>query len=154
MRKIGFMAVSAITCLFLSCESPTAFRSLPETDTGLFIAGNTVTFPRGTVARDVYNTVAHLFPGNGLHDVSGTWNRIRTTTVGGLTQQTWEPVPFTGIRHGVTAAPNGTGHLYTHTVFLYGETTREIVFQRQTFNVHQVTERANRPIEGDITFTF
>jgi len=157
MRKYGvFVAVLAVG-LFISCESPTAFRSLPETDTSLFVDGDTVIFQRGTVARDVYNTVAYLFDDNEWHYVTGTWNRIITTTVYDLTQQAWEVVPFTRIRHDTTSVktnPNNTGYLYTHTVFLYGTLSREIIFQRQTFNVNQVTERVNQPIEGDIIFTF
>jgi len=157
MRKFGFFVAVLAIGLFLSCETPTAFRSLPETDTSLFVDGDTVTFQRGTVARDVYNTVAYLFPINEWHDVTGTWSRIVTTSVGGLTQQTWESVPFTGIRHSTTAErthSNNTGYMYTHSVFLYGTPSREIIFRRQTFNVNQVTERINQPIEGDITFTF
>jgi len=157
MCKIGFFAVVLVAGLLISCENATAFRSLPETDTSLFVDGDTVTFQRGTVARDIYNTVAYLFDDNEWHYVTGAWNRIRTATVDGLPQQTWESVPFTRIRHDTTAVktnPNNTGYLYTHTVFLYGTPSREIIFRRQTFNVNQVTERTNQPIEGDITFTF
>ena len=141
MKKGVYAASVMVFFFFFSCEHPAGFRSLPETDTSLFVDGNTVTFPQGTVARDIFNTVVYLFPDNEWHDVIGTWGAV----------------PFTRIRHGTTAVkthPNNTGYLYTHTVFLYGNgSARNIVYQRQTFNASQVTERANRPIQGDIIFT-
>jgi len=116
-----------------------------------------VTFPPGTVARDIYNTVVHLFPdSNKWHDVTdGRWYRIRTVVVDGIPQQTLESMPFTRIKHNMTAErtnPNNTGLLYTHTVFLDGEATGKIIYQRQTFNVHQITERRNNPIAAYISF--
>jgi len=157
MRRFGFFVV-VLPLVFASCETPVSFPPMPETDTSLFVDGDTVTFPRGAVALDIYNTVAYLFPDSGKwHDVTGTWNRIRTiSVVDGLHQQTWESVPFTQIKHSTTAVrthPNHVGYLYTHTVFLYGATTREIIFQRETFNATQARERRNDVIQGRIVFT-
>ena len=141
--------MAILACFWvLGCES--IVTDLPETDTTKFISGNTVTFPKGTRAIDVYNTVISIYSDNDLHDVNGNWQRIRTTTTDGLTNQTWQAVSFNRIKHDYSKHESGVN---THTVYLYNNDTlsKSIVYewQRQTTNVWK-----NEAIEGDITFTF
>jgi hypothetical protein len=135
--------------LFAGCEN--LVTDLPETDVNQYISGNTVAFPKGTKAIDVYNTVASLYNDNEYHDVTnGNWKYIKTTNANGLINQTWESVIFTKIKHTHT---NREAAINTHTVYLYSSDTsvKEIIFewQRQTTNVWK-----NDAIEGDITFNF
>jgi len=150
MRKFGVFVVILAVGLFLSCEN--LITALPETDTHSFVSdNNTVIFPRGTRAIDIYNTVVSVFQGGEYHDVTdGGWQRIRTATVNGLPVQEWETVAFNRIKHSHSVREPDVN---THTVYLYRDDTltRRIVFQwqRQTTNVWQ-----NEAIQGEIVFTF
>jgi hypothetical protein len=146
MKRFALVIVSMFG--FLGCEN--IITDLPETDVSQYISGNTVTFPRGTKAIDIYNTVVYLYADNEYHAVTnGNWKYIKTTTVNGLTNQTWESVAFSKIKHNHTKSSD----VNTHTVYLYTDDANEKTFifkwQRQTINVWK-----NDIIEGDITFTF
>ena len=146
--KLLFFIVS-IVLLLVSCDE--LITDLPTTNTTDYISGNTVTFPRGTKAIDIYNTVVSIYADNKYHDITdGNWKRIKTTTVDGLPRQEWETITFNKIKHTHSRHESGVN---THTVYLYEDSvcTKEIVFewQRQTTNVWK-----NEAIEGDIVFTF
>jgi hypothetical protein len=135
--------------VFFGCEN--IITDLPETDVNQYISGNTVTFPRGTKAVDIYNTIVSLYNDNEYHDITnGNWKYIKTTNVNGLISQTWETVVFTKVKHTHISKDS---EVNTHTVYLYSSETsiREIVFewQRQTINIWK-----NNAIDGDIMFTF
>jgi hypothetical protein len=144
--KRGFF-ITIFVMAFAGCEN--LVTDLPQTDTTQYITGGTVTFPKGTRAVDVYNTVVYLYPDNEYHTVTnGSWKYIKTTNANGLTNQTWESVAFTKIKHAhTTKAPD----INTHAVYLYSSETniKVLVFewQRQTTNIWQ-----NDAIQGDITF--
>jgi hypothetical protein len=147
MKKLT--AVFIASFIILSCEN--LVTDLPKTDTSRFISGNTVTFPKGTKAIDAYNTVVSVYNDNEYHDVAnGSWKYIKTTNAGGLTNQVWESVSFSKIKHTHTTKDP---EINTHTVYLWTSDTnvKEIVFewQRQTTNIWK-----NDAIEGDIVFTF
>jgi len=57
----------ALALFLFSCDSDIVDMSLPKTDTMLYISGNTVTFPKGTKAIDVYNTVISIFISHIIH---------------------------------------------------------------------------------------
>jgi hypothetical protein len=147
MRKT--ILIAGIVLLFAGCEN--LVTDLPNTDTNKYISGNTVTFPRGTKAIDIYNTIAFLFPESEYRDVNGEWEYIKTETdKDGLIIQTWQSVSFTKIRHShSTRDPE----INTHTVYLFTNeaSIREIIFewQRQTTNIWK-----NKSTDGDIIFTF
>ena len=158
MKKL--LTVFLLFFLF-SCDHPSVDLSLPDTDTSLFISGNIVTFPKGTNAIDIYNTIVFLYPDSEWHNVTGEWKRINTVTdKDGLLTQAWQVIKFSKIRHTKTEVklhPNNSGLVYTHTVSLYRNDTsiRTIEYQWQTFNGNtQKTELKNPAIEGDIIFTF
>ncbi len=147
MKKLIVILVVAFS--LISCEN--LVTDLPSTDTSKYINGNTVTFPKGTKAIDVYNTVVSLYSDNEYHDVTGNWKYVKTVTDNdGLVTQTWESVSFTKIKHTHTMKEP---EINTHTVYLYTDDAniKEIVFQwqRQTTNVWQ-----NDPMQGDIKFIF
>jgi len=139
-----------IVCLLGACENLTT--DLPKTDTNAYITGNIVTFPKGTKAIDIYNTVSTIFPDNEYHNiVNGEWKYIKTEKDSdGLITQSWQSDVFTKIKHTHSKHESGVN---THKVYLYTSKTniRELVFewQRQTTNVWK-----NDVTEGDITFTF
>jgi hypothetical protein len=135
--------------VLFSCKN--LVTDLPITETTNYIFGNTVTFPRGTKAIDIYNTVVSIYGDNEYNDITdGIWKRIKITTVDGLPRQEWEMITFNKIRHTHSKHESGVN---TYTVYLYEDNvcTKEIVFewQRQTTNVWK-----NEVIEGDVTFTF
>jgi len=143
-----FLSLSVVLIL-ISCENLTT--DLPTTNTDNYISGDTVTFPRGTKAIDIYNTTVSIFTENEYHDITnGGWKRIKTTVVDDLPIQEWEIVNFNKIRHTHLKHESGVN---THTVYLYLDDTlsKQIVFewQRQTTNIWK-----NEAIEGDITFAF
>jgi len=149
MKKAVFFTL-IFWLLFFSCEN--LVTDLPSTKTADYISGDTVVFPRGTKAIDVYNTVVSIFTAENEYHVitNGSWKRIKTTTVDGLPRQEWETVTFNKIKHTHSIREP---EINTHTVYLYDNDllTKEVVFewQRQTTNVWK-----NESIEGDITFKF
>jgi len=158
MKK--FFSIS-IVLLFMACNSDTVDMSLPETNTGLYISGNTVIFPKGTKAIDVYNTVISIYSDNEYHNITnGEWKYITTTNANGLINQSWETVNFNKVKHTLTkyrTHPKNSGEEYTHTVFLYSNDSyiKEIIYKWKPFNGNtQKIEIKNEPIEGEITFTF
>jgi len=148
VKKLSSVFIITFILLIFSCEN--LVTGLPKTDTSRYITENTVAFPRGTKAIDIYNTIVSLYPDNEYHDVTGTWNYIKTTSSDGLTSQTWVSVAFTRIKHTHIVRDS---EINTHTVYLYSNDTsiKQIVFewQRQTTNVWK-----NDQVEGDIAFTF
>jgi hypothetical protein len=99
MKRI-LVVFSFAFLLLAGCENLNT--DLPKTDTSKYINDNKVTFPRGTRAIDIYNTVASLptFSDNEYHDVTGEWKYIKTDKdKDGLTTQTWQSVLFTKIKH-------------------------------------------------------
>jgi len=148
MKKLIF-AISIIL-LFARCDNLTT--DLPNTDTNMFITGNTVTFPKGTKAVDIYNTVSSIYPDNEYHNITnGEWKYIQTNQdENGLITQAWQSVSFSKIKHTYSKHESGVN---TYKVYLYTNDTyiKEIVYewQRQTTNVWK-----NDIIEGDVTFTF
>jgi hypothetical protein len=150
VKKIAICLV--LFTLLYSCEN--LVTDLPTTNTNQFIDKPTqgmVTFPKGTKAIDIYNTVVALYPDNGWHDVTnGSRKYIKTTYPNGLVNQSWESITFTKIKHVHTSTDP---EINIHTVYLYSSDSdiKEIIFkwQRQTTNVWQ-----NDMIEGEITFTF
>jgi hypothetical protein len=160
VKKI-IIAVLAAAFVFAACDNPTVDFSLPETDTSFFISGSTVTFPKGTKAIDVYNTVVFIYSDNEYHDITnGGWQYITTTNTNGLINQTWETVNFGRVRNSLAkykTHPNNSGDVHTHSVFLYTDESniKEIVYQWEAFNGStQKMELKNESIEGEITFTF
>lgn len=147
MKRCFLLGVIAIMA-FVACEN--LVTDLPETDVTQYISGNVVTFPKGTKAIDIYNSIVSLYNGNEYHDVqNASWKYIKTTTSNGLTNQAWEPVVFSKIKHTHIKSDE----INTHTVYLWtnDSSVKEIVFkwQRQTTNIWQ-----NDIIDGDIVFTF
>jgi hypothetical protein len=147
--------------LIMGCDNNIVDMSLPKTDTSLYISGNTVTFPKGTKALDVYNTVISIYLDNEYYDVTnGEWKYINTTNTDGLVNQSWETVNFGKVRHTLTkhkTHPNNSGEVHTHTVYLYSDDSiiKEIIYQWTPFNGNtQKVELKNDPIDGDITFIF
>jgi len=161
MTKAVFLAV-ILVCLLVACDNGTNIvdMSLPETNTNSYISGNNVSFPKGTKAIDVYNTVEYIFPDSEYYDVIGSWEYIKTTNDNGLVNQALETVDFSKIKHTLVknkTHPNNSGEVHTHTVFLYSDDSniKEIIYQWEPFNGNrQKVELKNDPIEGDITFTF
>jgi hypothetical protein len=150
MKKFCVVFVVLAFCV-LACEN--IVTDLPETNTSQFISvGNLVTFPKGTKAIDIYNTVVSLYQDTEYHDiVNGDRKYVKTTTDSdGLVHQTWGTVTFSRIKHTYSTSKS---EINTHTVYLWTDDNniKEIVFewQRQTTNVWK-----NESIEGDITFTF
>jgi len=158
MKKL---IILGIVLLFGACESETVDMSLPETNTALYKSGNTVTFPKGTKAIDVYNTVISIYSDNEYHNVAGgKWKYIKTTNTGGLVNQSWETVNFDKIKHNLTTIkthPKNSGEEHTHTVYLYSSDSsiKEIIYKWTSFNGNtQKIELKNEPIDGDIIFIF
>jgi hypothetical protein len=147
MKRCFLLPVIAVMA-FVACENLTT--DLPETDVTQYISGNTVTFPKGTKAIDIYNSVTSLYNDNDYHDVqNANWKYIKTTASNGLTNQTWESIGFSKIKHTYIKSDE----INTHTVYLWASDSnvKKLVFkwQRQTTNIWQ-----NDTIEGDIVFTF
>jgi len=148
MKKL--LLAIGIVCLFMGCDNLTT--DLPNTDTSIYITGNAVTFPKGTKAVDIYNTVLSIYPDNEYHDITnGEWKYIKTDKdKDGLVTQTWQSVTFTKIKHTHSKHESGVN---THKVYLYTSdiNIKEIIYewQRQTTNVWK-----NDILEGDTTFTF
>jgi hypothetical protein len=149
MKKIAVCL--ALFSLLCSCEN--LVTDLPTTTTDQFIdkSTGTVTFPKGTKAIDIYNTVVALYPDNEWYDVtSASWEYIETDNSNGLVNQSWKSVAFIKIRHTHTSTDP---EINVHTVYLYSSESniKEIVFkwQRQTTNVWQ-----NDAIEGVIVFAY
>jgi len=131
MKKLFF--IPGIVCLLLACEE--LDTDLPETDINLYLTEEgAVTFPQGTRAADIYNTLVAIFPDNEYHDVYNG---------------EWQSVSFTKIRHARSQHESGVN---THKVYFYfsEENIKELVYkwQRQTSNVWR-----NDSIEGEIRFT-
>jgi len=149
MKKLIMFTIIFGFSIF-SCEN--LITDLPTTETADYISGNNVTFPKGTKAIDIYNTVVQIFPENNKYYeiTNGNWKHIKTITVDGLPQQNWETVTFNKIRHTHSKHESGVN---THTVYLYMDDTltKQIIFewQRQTTNVWK-----NEAIGGDISFIF
>ena len=144
--------ILSIVSLLLSCDEPMD-KKLPKTDTSLFITENTVTFPRGTKAVDIYNTVVSIFPDNEYHDITnGGWKRIKTTTVDGLPRQEWETISFLKIRH---TKKEYRGYI-VYAVYLYTDDSniKEIAFDWHGEWVVVDYSSSQKSIEGDITFIF
>jgi hypothetical protein len=148
MKKIASIMVLPLFLIVFSCENP--ITNLPETDIHQYISGNIISFPKGTKAIDIYNTVKSLYPDNEYHDVIGNWKYIKTANSDDLINQTWETVSFTKIKHTHITHESGVN---THTVYLYSNDSsiKNIIFewQRQTTNIWK-----NNILEGDVTFTF
>jgi hypothetical protein len=122
-------AIFAVSFVVLSISCKNLVTDLPKTDTSQFISGNTVVFPTGTRAIDVYNTVVLVYNDNEYHDVAnGSWKYIKTTNTDGLTTQVWESVVFTKVKHAHIVEDS---EINTHTVYLYSNDTnvKEIVFK-------------------------
>jgi hypothetical protein len=159
MKKL-FITLSLALIIF-SCNNETVDFSLPETDTSLYILGNTVTFPQGTKAIDICNTILFIYSDNEYHDITnGGWQYIETTDTDGLISQLWKTVNFDKVKLALTkykTHPNNSGEVHTHSVFLYTDDSniKEVVYQWETFNGNtQKKELKNEAIEGDIFFTF
>jgi hypothetical protein len=149
MTKILASLLVFVILTFSTCKN--LVTDLPETDVTQYISGNAVVFPQGTKAIDAYNTIVSLYDDNEYHNVTNSsWKYIKTTNVGGLTNQTWETVSFSKIKHTHTKSDSGVN---THTVHLWASdsSVKEIVFkwQRQTTNIWE-----NDIVEGDISFSF
>jgi hypothetical protein len=155
MKKIAVCLI----LFFLLCSCENLVTDLPMTTVGQFIDKptlGTVTFPKGTKAIDIYNTVASLYSDNEWHDVtSASWKYVESTTTmmtskGPVTTESYGSVNFSRIRYAHTSTDP---EINIHTVYLSSDdsNTREIVFkwQRQTTNVWQ-----NDAIEGVIVFTY
>jgi len=149
MKRLLF--ISSIAFLFInSCENLNT--NLPETDTSIYISGNEVTFPRGTKAIDIYNTVSTIFNDYEYHDITnGEWQYIYTVVdTDGLISQTWQSVSFFKIKYTYSTYESDVN---THKVYFYASDTniKLLVFewQRQTTNVWK-----NDVIDGEIKFTF
>ena len=101
MKKL--LLTLSIVSLLMACDSETVDMSLPETDISLYKSGNTVNFPKGTKALDVYNTVISIYSDNEYHDITnGEWKYIKTENTDGLVNQTWEAVSFNKVKHTLT----------------------------------------------------
>jgi hypothetical protein len=157
--QVVFVALTLVACENLVTD-------LPETDITQYILGNTVAFPKGTKAVDVYNTIAYLCPDNEYYNVNGRaeyWKDLVSPILTGDTNSngtedegenleliTRELIveQFSKVKH--THISNGDVHI--HTVFLWASDIKErkIVFkwQRQTTNVWQ-----NDVLLEDIVFT-
>ena len=138
--------------LVIACNEPYDKR-LPETDTSLFISGDTVIFPKGTKTVDVYNTVNSIFFDNEWHDISnGEWKYIKTIYTDGLITQTWEAVSFSKIKH---TKKDYRGYII-YTVHLYTDDSniKEISFDWHGEWVVVGVSSSEQPIEGDISFIF
>jgi hypothetical protein len=163
MKKIAVCLI----LFFLLCSCENLVTDLPTTDTNRFIDKftSTVTFPKGTKAIDIYNTVVSLYPDNEWHGVtSASWKYVKSTTTtmtskGPVTTENYGYVSFSRIRYAHTSTDS---EVNTHTIYLdsiypadypfsHNTNIREIVFkwQRQITNIWQ-----NDVIEGDIVFTF
>jgi hypothetical protein len=134
------------------CEN--LVTNLPETDTAQYISGNTVNFPKGTKAIDIYNTVVFLHNDSAYFGVDGKieyWKDLTQPKLVGDENnngiedegETHELITkeliidkFTKIKH--THTESG-GDIHTHTVYLETDAkiVKELVFkwQRQTTNV-------------------
>jgi hypothetical protein len=150
MKRYLSLVVLGIFAILILATCKNLVTDLPETDVTQYISGNSVTFPKGTNAIDIYNTVVYLYSDNEYHNITnGSWKYIKTANTGGLTNQTWESVVFSKVKHTYIKSDSG---INTHIVYLWTSDTsiKEIVFQwqRQTTNTWQ-----NKVIEGDITFT-
>jgi hypothetical protein len=162
VKKIAICLV--LFTLLYSCEN--LVTDLPTTNTNQFIdkpKQGMITFPKGTKAIDIYNTVVALYPDNEWQDVTnGSWEYVKSTTTimtpdGPVTTEAYGNVSFSKIRHSHTSTDP---EINIHTVYLdstypadypfsHSTNTREIIFkwQRQTTNIWQ-----NDAIEGEITF--
>jgi protoporphyrinogen oxidase len=128
IRK-GVTIVKKMTICFvlftLLCSCENLVTDLPTTTTEQFIDKPTpgiVTFPKGTKAIDIYNTVVALYPDNKWHKVTdGNWNYVKSTTTtmttnGPVTTEAYETVSFSQIRHIHTSTDP---EINIHTVYLY-----------------------------------
>ncbi|MDR1869659.1 MAG: hypothetical protein LBQ82_06710 [Treponema sp.] len=151
MKKIVLFLFLAVF-LVVACNEAIDIN-LPQTDTDQFISGNSVLFPGGTKAVDVYNTVSSIFNDNEWHDITdGEWKYIKTTDTDGLTTQAWETVPFFKIKH---TSDESRGYII-YTVYLYSDDSniKEITFNWHGEWVVVDVFSSMQPIEGDISFIF
>jgi hypothetical protein len=68
MKKL--VLTLSIVSLFLSCTEKQDYLKLPETEKTQYISGKTVTFPKGTTALQIYDTVKYLSPDNNILTVT------------------------------------------------------------------------------------
>ena len=151
MKKIVLFLFLAVF-LVVACNEAIDIN-LPQTDTDQFISGNSVLFPGGTKAVDVYNTVSFIFNDNEWHDITdGEWKYIKTTDTDGLTTQAWETVTFFKIKH---TSDESRGYII-YTVYLYTDDSniKEITFNWHGEWVVVDVFSSMQPIEGDISFIF
>lgn len=81
MRKLFLLCFSVL--IFISCDfNGDDTNSVPHTDNSLFVKENSVIFPIGTTALEIYNCV---YEKNGLGDftVSGTYTHTETAILNG-----------------------------------------------------------------------
>jgi hypothetical protein len=166
MKKIG-LAISLVVLSALLCSCENLVTDLPTTDIDQFVdkpSVGTVTFPKGTKAIDIYNTVVSLYPDNEWHDVTkGSWKYVKSTTIimtsdGPTTTEAYGSVSFSRIRYTHTSADP---EINIHTIYLdstyptdypfpHDTNIKEIIFkwQRQTTNIWQ-----NDVVEGELSFS-
>jgi hypothetical protein len=68
VRKL--LIVLGISLILLSCTEKQDYSKLPETEKTQYISGNTVTFPKGTTALQIYDTVKFISPDNNILTVT------------------------------------------------------------------------------------
>jgi hypothetical protein len=68
MKKLFFAL--GIVLVLLACGDKTDYSKLPATDINNFTAENTITFPVGTTALQIYDTVVSLSPNDSTLTIS------------------------------------------------------------------------------------